>query len=72
MTGDRNDYCGVASEMCPICEGTGVQLVDMTNAYRIRAMSDKELEAFLIDIDLDKGMPFITDWGKWLQQPSED
>lgn len=43
----------------------------MTNADRIRAMSDNELEAFLIDIDLDKGMPFITDWGKWLQQTAE-
>ena len=43
-----------------------------TNADRIRAMSDEELEAFLIDVDLDKaGSPFITEWGKWLQQPAE-
>ena len=43
-----------------------------TNADRIRAMSDEELEAFLIDVDLDKaGSPFITDWGKWLKQPAE-
>jgi hypothetical protein len=45
----------------------------MTNADRIRAMSDEELEAFLIDVDLDKkGSPFITDWGKWLKEPAED
>ena len=42
----------------------------MTNADRIRAMSDEELEQFLVDVDLDKaGSPFITEWGKWLQQP---
>jgi hypothetical protein len=44
----------------------------MTKADRIRAMSDEELEAFLINVDLDKDMPFITDWGKWLKQRVED
>lgn len=44
----------------------------VTNADRIRSMTDEELEAFLIDVDLDKaGSPFITEWGKWLQQPAE-
>jgi hypothetical protein len=44
----------------------------VTNADRIRAMSDEELEAFLVDVDLDKvGSPFITEWGKWLKQPAE-
>lgn len=44
----------------------------MTNADRIRAMSDEELEAFLIDVDLERaGSPFITEWGKWLKQPAE-
>lgn len=43
-----------------------------TNADRIRAMTDEELEAFLIDVDLgNAGSPFITEWGKWLQQPAE-
>ena len=43
-----------------------------TNADRIRAMSNEELEAFLIDVDLGKaGSPFITEWGKWLKQPAE-
>ena len=42
----------------------------MTNADRIRAMSDGELEVFLIDVCLEKDeFPFITDWGKWLQKP---
>ena len=45
----------------------------MTNADRIRAMSDGELEVFLIDVCLEKDeFPFITDWGKWLQQPVEE
>jgi hypothetical protein len=44
----------------------------MTNADRIRAMTDEELEAFLIDVDLERaGSPFITEWGKWLKQPAE-
>jgi hypothetical protein len=43
-----------------------------TNADRIRAMSDEELEVFLVNVDLDKaGSPFITEWGKWLKQPVE-
>ena len=43
-----------------------------TNADRIRAMSDEELEVFLVNVDLDKaGSPFITEWGKWLKQPAE-
>lgn len=45
----------------------------MTNADRIRAMNDGQLEAFLIDVCLEKDeFPFITDWGKWLQSPVEE
>ena len=47
-----------------------VKNMPITNADRIRAMSDGELEVFLIDVCLEKDeFPFITDWGKWLQQP---
>lgn len=47
-----------------------VMNMPITNADRIRAMSDGELEVFLIDVCLEKDeFPFITDWGKWLQQP---
>ena len=72
LTRMYDDLCGIGCKPCPSCNGTGFHEVDITNADRIRAMSDTELEAFLIDIDLDKGMPFITDWGKWLKQPTED
>lgn len=48
-----------------------VMNMPITNADRIRAMSDGELEVFLIDVCLEKDeFPFITDWGKWLQQPA--
>lgn len=47
-----------------------VMNMPITNADRIRAMSDGELEVFLINVCLEKDeFPFITDWGKWLQQP---
>lgn len=47
-----------------------VMNMPITNADRIRAMSDGELEVFLIDVCLEKDeFPFITDWGKWLQKP---
>lgn len=37
----------VWSERCPNCGGTGIVKVPMTNADRIRAMSDEELAVFL-------------------------
>ena len=56
---------------CSAKHCTGFEL--LTNADRIRAMSDEELESFLVDVDLDKaGSPFITEWGKWLKQPAEE
>ena len=57
--------------VCRTCNGSGEK--PKTNADRIRAMTDEELEAFLIAVDLDKtGSPFITEWGKWLRQPAEE
>lgn len=84
--GDGNGYYGVgyesyleAAELLKISQGYDPQahIVEeeyhFTNADRIRAMSDGELEAFLINVDLDKaGSPFVTDWGKWLKQPAEE
>ena len=40
-----------------------------SNADLIRSMSDEQLEAFLIDVELDKGtLPFTSDWGDWLRR----
>ena len=40
----------VWSERCQNCGGTGIVKVPMTNADRIRAMSDEELTVFLDDL----------------------
>lgn len=39
--------CSTGSKTCPHCRGTGQREVPMTNADRIRAMSDEELAYFL-------------------------
>lgn len=69
ITGDRNDYCGIVSEMCSACGGTGVQEADMTNADLIRTMSDEELAEFLYTVFLDEegSKSRITEW---LKQPA--
>lgn len=41
----------VWSERCPNCGGTGIVKVPMTNADRIRAMTDEELAAVLCTAD---------------------
>ena len=43
----------VWSERCPNCGGTGIVKVPVTNADRIRAMSDEELAAFLERVHVD-------------------
>lgn len=63
---EYNDSCPLTNTAVPSTE------YRMTNADRIRAMTDEELETFLINVDLGKeGSPFITEWGKWLKQPAE-
>lgn len=74
------------SERCPNCGGTGIVKVPMTNAERIRAMSDEELAKFLCEFrscDSD-GYPCSgckaerycyaghTGMEDWLQQPAEE
>lgn len=43
----------VWSERCPNCGGTGIVKVPMTNADRIRDMSDEELAEFLKRVHVD-------------------
>lgn len=43
----------VWSERCPNCGGTGIVKVPMTNADRIRDMSDEELMTFLERVHVD-------------------
>ena len=56
------------SYVCPDCNGSGVSVVPMTNADRIRAMSDEELAEFLIDLANDGNLRIK----EWLQQPAEE
>lgn len=66
----------VWSERCPNCGGTGIVKVPMTNADRIRAMSDEEL-AYQFGAQCPKGRKRECDkrcsqcWLEWLQQPCE-
>lgn len=39
--------CGIARVTCPRCHGTGLKEVPMSNADKIRAMSDEDLAAWI-------------------------
>ena len=73
------DCCnsGAVQYMCK-CKQPCATIIPMTNADRIRAMSDEELCDFLMcDVICDQKMsPDCTDCEKcvldWLQQPAEE
>lgn len=82
MTGDRNDYCGTNNITCQLCYGTGMQMADMTNGDRIRAMTDEELAwelmtwrtetAFRLQ-GVDSNYPYTQKTIlEWLMQPAEE
>ena len=63
------------SERCPNCGGTGVITVVVTNADRIRAMTDEELAKFLYRYfwGREKDMPIAKHRiAEWLQQPAKE
>ena len=71
---------GQTSAICPVCGGIGTHEIQMTNADRIRAMSDEDLARFFIGdspnychtgLCLD-GETCIGCFLKWLQQPAEE
>ena len=72
---------GQTSAICPVCGGIGTHEIQMTNADRIRAMSDEEL-AELIDRETDSCAPtgdcekMSRDckacWLEWLQHPAAE
>ena len=72
------------SKTCEDCHGTGFSRVPMTNADRIRAMSDEELAELLANETYRIAKPCFDTFGyglekqvifakriEWLQQPSE-
>lgn len=74
--------CSVWSERCPNCGGTGIVKVPMTNADRIRRMSDEELAAYIWPkFGCPDGKNNVTCgyvgnckdcWLDWLQQSAEE
>ena len=75
---------GQTSAICPVCGGIGTHEIQMTNADRIRAMSDEELALWICgvyDIEEEHGK-FINgiiipgyaphDIEEWLQMPAEE
>ena len=72
---------GQTSTICPVCGGIGTHEIQMTNADRIRAMSDKELAEFIKHIKIraafckavkDNDAFEALCSAEWLQQPAEE
>ena len=61
----------VWSKRCPNCGGTGIVKVPMTNADRIRAMSDEELAKWL-EYEGGGACAEVCGWLNWLQSPAEE
>ena len=72
---------GQTSAICPVCGGIGTHEIQMTNADRIRAMSDEELAEFIKHIKIraafckavkDNDAFEALCSAEWLQQPVEE
>ena len=61
----------VWSKRCPNCGGTGIVKVPMTNADRIRAMSDEELAKWL-EYEGGGACAEVCGCLNWLQSPAEE
>lgn len=62
------------SYICPDCNGSGDTVVPMTNADRIRAMSDEQLAAWAINEAQKIGLRYTSSEDgllDWLQQTAE-
>ena len=60
------------AKTCELCHGAGVIEVPMTNADRIRAMTDEELAEFLFQVGYDHRWGLKEYALEWLQQPAEE
>ena len=77
-----NYESGQTSAICPVCGGIGSHEIQMTNADRIRSMTDEELAEFLWNFNLaDVSTDKLGEFGphmfryrlkEWLQQPAEE
>ena len=78
--GDNNDEPIDRCKSCPLCQSDKTRhkqdhfrdltkkVEPLTNAHKIRAMNDEELEEFLIDLADDGNLKIR----EWLQQPAEE
>ena len=55
---------------CPVCGHK--KNIPLTNADRIRSMTDEELAEFLYQVGYDNGWGLKEFALEWLQQPAED
>ena len=65
--------CTCPKEECDMCNIKYYEPI--TNADRIRAMTDEELADFLQDVAMQGGIDLggrLTTWLDWLRQESED
>ena len=60
------------AKTCELCHGAGVIEAPMTNADRIRAMTDEELAELLFRVGYDNGWGMKEYALEWLQQPAEE
>ena len=72
---------GQTSAICPVCGGIGTHEIQMTNADRIRAMSDEELAEFIKHIKVRAALCKAVKnndafeelcSAEWLKQPAEE
>ena len=72
---------GQTSAICPVCGGIGTHEIQMTNADRIRAMSDEELVEFIKNIKVRAALCKAVGnndafeelcSAEWLQRPAEE
>ena len=73
----KKDFCedyGRCSTYCRYFDGSGggYREESMTNADRIRAMSDEELAELLFQVGYDNGWSMKEYALEWLQQPAEE
>lgn len=72
---------GQTSAICPVCGGIGTHEIQMTNADRIRDMSDEELAEFIKNIKVRAALCKAVKnndafeelcSAEWLQMPAEE
>ena len=67
----KSGDCSAWAEMCQDCKGEGTIQVKMTNADRIRTMSDEEMAKWL-EYEGGGACAEVCGWLDWLRKPAEE